>query len=60
MEERNSYNIQVVASLKEKRQLGGPRHVWEDNFKIILSKVREHGLDSYGSRYGRVCGCGGH
>jgi len=44
LEKRNSYNILVGRSAK-KRQFGIPGHCWEDNFRMILNKVGEDGLD---------------
>jgi hypothetical protein len=34
----NRYNI-LIKKLKEKRQLAGPRHRWEDSIKIYIKKL---------------------
>jgi len=36
----------LVGSPEEKRPLGKPRHIWNDNFKMYLKEVRwGYGLD---------------
>jgi hypothetical protein len=41
---RNSYGI-LVGKLEGKRELGRPRHRWEDNIKMDLREIGWGGMD---------------
>jgi len=44
MESRDVYRV-LVGKPEEKRPLGRPRHIWEDNIKIDLQEVGSEGMD---------------
>jgi len=52
----------LLGKLEGRRQLGRPRHRWEDNIKMDLQEVGcGYGLDEAGSGKGQVagtCNCG--
>jgi hypothetical protein len=56
-ERRGAYRV-LVKTPEGKRSLGRPRHIWEDNIKMVLQVVgcRGHGLDRCGSGYGQLAG----
>jgi hypothetical protein len=43
-ERRDAYRI-LVLKLEGKRQLGKPRHRWENNIRINLKEIRWKGVD---------------
>jgi hypothetical protein len=58
-EKRNAWRV-LLGRHKEKRLLGRPWHVHENDIKWILNRNRmgEHGLDSSDSQLGHVAGFG--
>jgi hypothetical protein len=46
----------LVGKPEGKRQMGRPRHIWEDNIKMDLQEVRVW----TGFRWLRIQTCGGH
>jgi len=45
MGERRGVNRVLVGKLEEKRQLGRPRHRWEDNIKMDIQELGCGGVD---------------
>jgi hypothetical protein len=46
-ERRGVYRV-LVGKPEGKRPLGRPRHIWDDNTKMDLQKVRYRGMDWIG------------